>query len=852
MSSTLRITGLATGLDIDTMVKQMMAAEKTRVDKLVQDRQVVQWKQDLYRELIGELNTFKSTYFDVLKPETYMLSASNYSSFDIACTLNGIATTAVTATAGADAKAGIYKVSVEQLAQKASIQSSSDSRINVKEASSSIGFPIKITSENDQITIKDNSTTVDIALSQKVYGSLNELALEINSQLTKANLNESYKAVVRDGKINVDKVMKINKNDLNNNEITLDLGGESYKAELSDGNYTLGEIADIINGKLSSDGKDYKVEMAEESGSQKIILKDADGETAGDALLTLDMIKVSSESPVSADNIVSKPLSSGEDNKLYYKKAILENVNDTLTISIGGFGNIDISLTDLLKNYTEGEDITEYIAGELTNTIAQDSKVIELKNKTGYNDFNITVTKSVDGKLLFDSSGNYTVTLGGNAASTLGISKSFSIDQSVNDKMSNLFNDTDGKVSFTINDENFSYDFFGVDKDKKISDILNDISARANVDITYSQLTRQFVMKSKNSGSSETISAFDEESSSTKFLNKLFGNFSVKNGEDAKVTITNPDGESETIYKSSNNFTLDGVNYTLNNTTGRQVIDETTGEISTVYDNVTITLTSNTTKTFDKIKAFVDKYNEIIDKINTKLFEKKQYDYKPLTEDQKKEMNEDDIKNWEKKAKEGLLSNDSMLSNMLYSMRSAFLEPVKDSSGKSIGISLSDIGITTSRDYSQGGKLVIDEAKLKDALQNNGEKVAELFTKTSTSIPIYDPNLSGIKRGQRTSEEGIFQRLSDIIQDNLRTTRDNNGKKGLLLEKAGIKGDLSEFKNLLTEDLQRRDKIIKEMTLKLADKEERYYLQFSKLETAMQKLNDQSNWLYQQLGMGGN
>lgn len=988
--SPIRLTGLATGLDVDTLVKQMMNAEKIKVDKLTQDRQVVQWRQDLYRELIGELNTFKSTYFDVLKPENYMLSTRNYSSFDITSTLKGAATTAVTATAGADAKAGIYKVLVEKLAQKASIQS--PVKINMKEAAGTVAFPIKITSENDKLTVDGK----DIALTQRVYGSLDELAGEINSKLTSTkdssniSLGESYKAVVRGGKINLDKVIKIDKEKLNNNKFTLQLNEDtSFDVEIGDGKYSLGEIANIINSKLSSLEKDgekipegYKAEMIEATEDskniQQIVLKDADGNVVTDSAIkfsnensaSIDMITVGSEQPISSDKLVSKPLVSG--NKLEYKKTFLKDVNDTLTVSVGGSTPVNISLSNILDDISyktkdkDGKDIIITDINEIPDEAVTDHIASKLTTLFQDKDIDVAVEKSIKGNLLFKSSGAQTVTLSGNAASALGLPRSFSIDQSVNDKMSNLFAGDNRKVKFTINNVNFEYDFAGSDKNRSIADILSDISAKANVDITYSQLSRQFTMKSKTTGASQSLIAFDSdaEGSSNKFLNTLFGaskintsyenvkgkfdftlpqtiadgdtikignqeykavsgtpaarsnefkidgdlnktavnlmskingnsneiytasegadgkiiltqktsdeavtpkielahsgtgtidnltintispaiavttGGSIQKGEDAKVTITNPDGESETIYKNSNNFALDGVSYTLNNITE--------GE------EVTVTLTSNPQKTFDKIKELVDKYNEIIDKINTKLFEKKQYDYKPLTDEQKKDMSEDDIKKWEEKAKQGLLANDSMLSNMLYSMRNAFFEPVKDSSGKSIGISLSEIGITSSNDYSQRGKLVIDEAKLKEALQNKGDKVAELFTKRSTSEPSYSPNLSSTGRKTRTSEEGIFQRISDILQDNLRTLRDNNGKKGLLLEKAGIKGDLSEFKNLLTEDLQRKDKAIKEMNIKLAEKENRYYLQFSKLESAMQKLNDQSNWLYQQLGMGGN
>ena len=63
MSNTLRITGLATGLDTDNVVKQLMQVEKMKVDKVLQEKQLIQWQQDLYREIIGDINTFKSTYF---------------------------------------------------------------------------------------------------------------------------------------------------------------------------------------------------------------------------------------------------------------------------------------------------------------------------------------------------------------------------------------------------------------------------------------------------------------------------------------------------------------------------------------------------------------------------------------------------------------------------------------------------------------------------------------------------------------------------------------------------------------------------------------------------------------------
>ena len=217
----------------------------------------------------------------------------------------------------------------------------------------------------------------------------------------------------------------------------------------------------------------------------------------------------------------------------------------------------------------------------------------------------------------------------------------------------------------------------------------------------------------------------------------------------------------------------------------------------------------------------------------------------PLTEEQKADMKEEEIKIWEVKAKEGLIKNDPMLQNMMTSMRNAFYTGVEGA-----GITLSELGLSTSSDISMRGKIIIDETKLKGALSTRGEQIANIFMKTSTSKSSYNPDMNSTDRSLRNKEEGIFQRINDIFSDYTRTTRNIAGKKGILIEKAGIKGDFTEFKNLLTDDMKFKDNAIKAMQKKMADRENRYYSQFAKLEVAMNKLNSQSSWLTQQLGTG--
>ena len=451
------------------------------------------------------------------------------------------------------------------------------------------------------------------------------------------------------------------------------------------------------------------------------------------------------------------------------------------------------------------------------------------------------------------------INISGNAVKTLGFSSSnFSLAPSADSKMSSLFGD---KVNFIINGKDFSYDFSGTDKNKTIQNILDDISNKAGVKASYSELSGRFTISSINTGSSQqlNVSWNSDDEKSSDFLKTLFNietdnsiqdpnpnestryNFRIA-GTDASVTIKDPNGNVNTVIKPNNNFTIDGITYSL--------LQNTTSETG----DIELTVSSNPEKTFNKIVEFVDKYNSMIDKINSKITERKQYSYKPLTDEQKEAMSEKEIELWEEKAKQGLLKGDTYLEAMLSRMRTAFFDPVKASYSENlydsdnIGIQLADIGLSTSSDISQRGKIIIDESKLKEAIQNNGDKVAELFTKRSTSQPSYRADMSSTDRNQRYQELGIFQRINDILQDYVRTTRDSNGKKGMLLEKAGIKGDFSDLNNMLSEQLTAKERLIEDLNKRLREKEEKFYAQFAKLEKAMNQLNSQSMWLAQQLG----
>lgn len=271
-------------------------------------------------------------------------------------------------------------------------------------------------------------------------------------------------------------------------------------------------------------------------------------------------------------------------------------------------------------------------------------------------------------------------------------------------------------------------------------------------------------------------------------------------GQNAEFTIN-----GLTTERPSNTFTINGMTYTLKNThTG----------------TVTISSTTNTDAIFNSIKSFVDKYNETIDEINKKLKETRYRDYQPLTDEQREQLTEKQAEKWEEKARSGILRGDSILSNALSSMRQALYRKVEAASK---GFQqLAQIGITTTANYLEGGKLIIDEAKLKQKIEENPEAVYRLFSNNGEG-----------------ANKGIVPQLRDEIKKTIKSIEDKAGNTLKTVNQYII------GKNILDIDTR-----ISEAEDRLKRVEDRYWKQFSAMEKAVQRANSQSMYLMNAFGGG--
>lgn len=230
----------------------------------------------------------------------------------------------------------------------------------------------------------------------------------------------------------------------------------------------------------------------------------------------------------------------------------------------------------------------------------------------------------------------------------------------------------------------------------------------------------------------------------------------------------------------------------------------------------TIIISSSPEKPMEMIKDFVKKYNETIETLQKQLVEKRYPDFQPLSADQKKGMTEKEIELWEEKAMSGLLRSDPVLKRALTDLRTAFMGPVNSIANGNLNM-LSQIGINTGN-YSEGGKLFIDEKKLNEALSNKPDEVMALFTSN---------NAEGKGIGVR-----VYDTLNTVIKN--------------LSTKAGSPSSTID-NSVLSRKIKQMDQDISKWERNLTRIEERYWKQFTAMEKALSQMNSQSAWMQQNM-----
>ena len=436
--------------------------------------------------------------------------------------------------------------------------------------------------------------------------------------------------------------------------------------------------------------------------------------------------------------------------------------------------------------------------------------------------------------------------------------------------------DADGNISYVDNEGNaVDKDNYRLDKDGKrfkeltingvtigqynedtaLETVLNDINSNteAGVSVSFSKTTNQFVFTAKETGEGGRIDI------GAGLGETLFGQIDYKDdgstilgdtqkssytaGKDAIFHAT-INGKNMALSRSSNTFDLDGMSITLNGTFNKGSATDTPilssqlkgldpDKDTTIFDlngdDVTFSSKTDTDKIIDVVKTMVEDYNAIVSEV------KKAYSdmpleksdgsrYKPLTDEDKADMTESEIKAYEEKAKTGILFMDRDLSSLYSALRSAVAP------GGSDGSFLRSIGIKTS--YEDGlTTLSLDENALREALEQNPDQVKDAFTKSKEN---------------GAASDGLMASIQKVTDRYAATT---GATKGILIEKAGSKYSPSAaLNNTLLDQMKDIDKQVDKWQSKMSDKVDYYTNKFTQLEMLIAQMNSQSSSLAGMMG----
>ena len=237
-------------------------------------------------------------------------------------------------------------------------------------------------------------------------------------------------------------------------------------------------------------------------------------------------------------------------------------------------------------------------------------------------------------------------------------------------------------------------------------------------------------------------------------------------------------------------------------------------------ETVNVTVSNDTSAVYDTIKEFITEYNSILKTMNTYYGAASASSYEVLTDDQKKAMSDDEVDKWNTKIKDSLLRRDSTLNSLISTLKTDMMGTVTASNGKTY--SLANLGITTSsKNYNEGGLLHI----------KGDEDDDEFADSTNTLMQMLEEDPDTVKEVL----SGLASNLYDSLNKKMGTTTLSSALT--FYNDKEMASQLSDYK-----------KEISDWESKLSDMEEKYYSQFSAMETALAKIQSQQNTLSSYLG----
>lgn len=782
--------GLASGIDRDALIEQMTARTTSKITSKKQAMTKLEWKRDAYRSISNKIIDLQDNYLSYSATKS-LKNSDFFAKNQVSVQGDPDYTKYISATGNADTASRVSVLGVNKLATSATLisgEKKTDSAITLggisasdfsnKEIKTSNLSGTKLTFGTYSITDKQFTTeatfTFPTSYEKKLdNGKTETVTIDYTASSDKIveQLNEALDSqgfLGKDGKSGIKFTLNGDQIQISQTDSITDKGKSCVIRETSSALKSLG----FNSGKMNQDEINNGISLDEFNAS-------------------------SNKSSFEAAAITKQPLSGylkGKSISVSYggQTKNIELIGDKEEIK--DFKAFKDSLQNKLdKAFGSGKvTVGEDSKGSLTFTATDNKQTLQISadSKELQNALGITSTQS--NKISTGSS------LWENRVK-LGLGK-YDTKEKLNDALKN----------FTVNGAKID----NITADTTVDGLLTAINNNkdAGVTATYLGSENKFVLSSNEKGEGRKITLGADPKDTTDAANLIFGGVS-QDGTDGEMSILY-NGVQTTITSSSNTFSIDGLDIRATNTFN-------TGS-ATAEGGVSFTASADTEKVTETVKKFIEAYNAMIDEVRTQATTKPDSNYKPLTDDQKNEMNETSIKNWEDKAKEGILYNSSALKDLDNATQGIFSSMMMN------GVSYDDlekIGISFSDDYTADGKIVFDEEKFKTAMDSDPEKVSDLFTGTHGIVNTIDSTLSTYAT---------------------RYASRNGNSYGVLIEEAGSeKLSLTLTNNSIYKELKDMQETITNLQSQLSTEQDRYISQFTQMERLINQMNSQSSYLSQ-------
>ena len=783
--------GLASGIDRDALIEQMTARTTSKITAKKQAMTKLEWKRDAYRSISNKIIDLQDNYLSYSATKS-LKNSDFFAKNQVSVQGDPDYTKYISATGNADTASRVSVLGVNKLATSATLTSGekkTDSAITLggisasdfsnKEIKTSNLSGTKLTFGTYSITDKkfteEATFTFPTSYEKKVDGGKTEtvtIDYTASSDKIVEQLNEALDSqgfLGKDGKSGIKFTLKGDQIQISQTDSITDKGKSYVIRGTSSALKSLG----FNSGNMNQDEIDNGISLKEFNDHTSSFEAAAIKKQPLSGYLKGKSISVSYGGQTKNIELI------GDKEEIKDFKAFKDSLQNKLDKAFGS-GKVTVG---------EGQN------GSLTFTATDNKQTLQISadSKELQNALGITSTQSnkiSTGSSLWEN------------RDKLGLGK-YDTKEKLNDALKN----------FTVNGAKID----NITADTTVDGLLTAINNNkdAGVTATYLGSANKFVLSSNEKGKGREISLGADPKDTTDAANLIFGGDKKEShdGTDGEMSILY-NGVQTTITSSSNTFSIDGLDITATNTFN-------TGS-ATAEGGVRFTASADTEKVTETVKKFIEAYNAMIDEVRTQATTRPDSNYKPLTDDQKNEMNETSIKNWEDKAKEGILYNSSALKDLDNATQGIFSSMMMN------GVSYDDlekIGISFSDDYTAGGKIVFDEEKFKTAMDSDPEKVSDLFTGTHGIVNTIDSTLSTYAT---------------------RYASRNGNSYGVLIEEAGSeKLSLTLTNNSIYKELKDMQETITNLQSQLSTEQDRYISQFTQMETLINQMNSQSSYLSQ-------